>query len=174
VGTGVPSRFESIGYTHRSGNHSVSFVNPTTGDHTRFRLCGVLLRISLNRTTVARVINTISPTTCSWCDAGRRVCLYSTNSLQSSRPRIGPAVTPLSRQPGVTCTRHPWFTTATVLAGKHAHILPSSTSCRLSAFTYRIPCSRLFHDAMFWPTPLQSIQFRYNHLYFISAKGHLV
>jgi len=83
--------FDSLGYTHRTVNRSLYFVDPDTGDHTNtIESTWHRLKASWDRTTGQSFPVTISLTTRSRRGAGHKECHLSYNSCISSRAPIGP------------------------------------------------------------------------------------
>ena len=82
---------DPLGYTHRTVNHSLYFVDPDTGDHTNtIEFTWHRLKVFLGRTTGRRITVNISLNTCSRRGATHREYHLSYNSCISSRAPIGP------------------------------------------------------------------------------------
>jgi len=80
---------DSLGYTYRTGNHYLHFIDPDTGDHTdTMESRGIASRSSWGRTTGRRITVTIWLTTCSWRGASHREYHLSYSSCISSRAPI--------------------------------------------------------------------------------------
>jgi transposase-like protein len=163
------------GYTPRNVNYSVSFVNPATGDHTNtIEACGVQVRNSLNPTTVAPIMNIISPTTRRGEMQGAGCADIQPLPCNRRGHGLGTLWHPchVIRQPHVTWSRYPRFTPAKFLEDRRAHTFvhnhfshsyPRSPRLSqppdpfLSALNYPVPCPLMFHDTIFWPTLMLSI-----------------
>jgi hypothetical protein len=73
------------GYTHRTMNHSINFVNPHTNTIAR----GTASRFSLASTTMGRTMSTIWCTTCSRRGARHKAYHLLSNSCILSQTLIG-------------------------------------------------------------------------------------